>query len=250
MEQTKHLLVVDADSILYTACYRNQEPFELELAYMDFVTKVNNVKREYFNLIKEDYIVGYYRGKPKYDVPLDFKVIFSPKKTFRNELTDTYKSNRKPTTIEGISILKELVKERLDIRVEEWENIEADDVVVWYAYNVENTVIGCIDKDIIDHSPVKCFNYKKWEWTEPIDEETIEDNYWIQALTGDSTDGIKGAVGIGPKKAEAIVLNPLSFDGWETYKTNFDSDEEAILSMRLVRMDQLNKDKELELWEP
>ena len=84
-------------------------------------------------------------------------------------------------------------------------------------------------------------------------EEQNEEEYWIQALAGDSTDGIKGAKGVGLKGAKKIVQNyyidNLEEFNFNAYHSYFPSVDEAILSMRLVRMDQLNQNKELELWE-
>ena len=78
-----------------------------------------------------------------------------------------------------------------------------------------------------------------------LPQEIIERNYWHQALMGDSTDGIKGAKGVGDVKAAKLVDSPW-FD-WDTYCMQFASHEEAVLSMQLVRLDQYKKG-ELELW--
>lgn len=248
-------LVIDADSILYTCCYRHQVVVEekmyedffgtqkqngytyckLEYAYMDFVSSISRMKSAIwskFELNKEDSI--------------EFEIVFSPKKTFRNDLSPTYKANRKPSTIVGIGELKKLVTNRLGST--EIENLEADDIVITRAYEKENVIIGCIDKDIYTHSPVPCINYNKWEWTDAVDKETIEEEYYYQAITGDSTDGIKGVVGIGKVGARALVSNALEPMTYEKYVSLFDTEEEAILSMRLVRMD-MYKNGELVLWD-
>ena len=247
-------LVIDADSLLYTSCYRHQvivdkgtyEDFfgtqqqegftycNLELAYMDFVSSISRMKSAIwskFELTKEDSI--------------EFEIVFSPKKTFRNNLSPTYKANRKPSTIVGIGELKQLVVNRLGAT--EIKNLEADDIVITRAYEKENVIIGCIDKDIYTHSPVSCINYNKWEWTDAVDKETIEEEYYYQAIMGDSTDGIKGVVGIGKTGARALVSNALEPMTYEKYVSLFDTEEDAILSMRLIRMDQYKKG-ELVLW--
>lgn len=232
-----HNLVIDADSLLYTSCYRHQldDGCKLELAYMDFVGTIYNIKSamwKQLDLQKDD--------------ELDFHIVFSPKHTFRHELTDTYKANRPPTTIIGISQLKRMVKDR--IGAIEVALMEADDIVITMAYEMDNVVIACIDKDIYTHSPVMCFNYKRWEWIGALSQEEIEDNYWIQALEGDSTDGIKGAKGVGIKGAEELVYDMFEPFTYEKYVDKFDSEDHAILSMRLVRMDQYKKG-ELVLWQ-
>ena len=233
-------LVIDADSLLYSSCYRNQHNYEgrvfctLEMAYMDFCGNVYGMKSavwKQLDLQKDDVI--------------ETEIVFSPKHTFRNELSSTYKANRKGTDIIGIPELKELVRAR--IGATEADNLEADDIVISRAYEKKNVIIACIDKDVYMHSPVACFNYKKWEWIDGKTDDEIEQNYWIQAIMGDSTDGIKGAKGIGIKGAEKLVYDVMEPLTYEKYVSLFDSEEDAILSMRLVRLDQF-KQGELVLW--
>lgn len=239
---------IDADSILYKACYRSQlvnkrdgpvytdedrkQSFDIEQAYFEFVGTICGIRTAVYSKFGKELGEGE-------TLQVDFDIVFSPKKTFRNDLYPAYKANRKPASIFGIGELKKLIQSRL--YTIEVENVEADDVVMTYE------LIACIDKDIYTHSPVPCFNYNKYEWTEPLSEEEIEDNYYIQALKGDSTDNIKGAKGIGPKKAEQIVLDQL-VDIRDTFSEYFDSREEAEMNMRLVRMDQWTREKGLELW--
>ena len=66
-------------------------------------------------------------------------------------------------------------------------------------------------------------------------------------LNSDSTDGIKGAKGIGKVGAEKLVYDLLEPLTYEKYVSLFESEDEAILSMRLVRLDQYKGGK-LELW--
>lgn len=229
-------LIIDADSILYTSCYRYQHDLgvELELAYMDFCGTVYGIKSavwKQLDLQREDTI--------------ETTIIFSPKHTFRHDLTSSYKANRKPSDIIGIGDLKGLVIARIGAL--ELALLEADDIVIWLAYTKPNTIISCIDKDVYMHSPVPCFNYKKWEWIDAKTEAEIETNYWVQAIMGDSADGIKGAKGIGIKGAEKLVYDVMEPLTYEKYVSLFESEEDAILSMRLVRLDQF-KTGELILW--
>ena len=241
-------VVIDADSIFYTACYRNQtdDSCDIELAYMDFVSKIVRIRSVVFNKHKEDYIDRYYHGKPVYKLDIGFELFTSPKKTFRNELSGIYKANRKPTDIKGIGDLKQLVYERLGYT--EIPNVEADDLVITRAYEEENIYIACIDKDIYTHSPVACINYNTWEWTEALSEREIEDNYIYQSILGDPTDNIKGCVGKGEKFAEKFVYNGLEEWSYESWASLFESKEDAELQMQLVRLDQF-KQGELELWQ-
>ena len=230
-------LVIDADSMLYTSCYRHQDidlmHWHPELAYKDFCNTVGNVESalyKQYDLQKEDKIIT--------------ELVFSPKKTFRNDLSEAYKAKRKPTMIVGIPELKQMVSIRLGMT--QINNLEADDIVITRAYEEKNVIIACIDKDIYTHSPVPCFNYKKWEWVEASDEQQIEDEYIYQTIMGDSTDGIRGVEGKGKVFAQNFVYG---IDGWnyQDWIDLFPSREEAIMTMQLCRMDQYKKGK-IELW--
>ena len=243
-------LVIDADSILYTSCYRCQnvnlkdkeqftdkereESFDIEAAFNEFAEGVGELEEQMYKelgLSEDDEVI--------------VEVVFSPKKTFRNELSKDYKANRKPTTIFGIGDLKAYVTERMDVTQD--DNVEADDIVITRAYEKERVVIACIDKDIHTHSPVPCINYRTKEWIPSLSQEDIENNYWKQALMGDATDGIKGVKGIGKKKAEKIVDECNGYFNYILYKQYFDNDDDALMTMRLVRLDQY-RDGKIELW--
>jgi 5'-3' exonuclease len=204
------------------------------LAYADFCCKLGNIQTAVYKQLDIQ----------KSDT-LNTEIVFTPKKLFRKELTPTYKAKRPPRKPE-ISELLKLVYNRIGATV--IPLMEADDIVITRAYEKENVVIACIDKDVTDHSPVLTFNYNTWEWGRAYCQEEIEDNYWIQALMGDSGDGIKGAKGIGKETAPKIVLDVFEPFTYEKYVSYFDSEEDAILSMRLVRMDQY-RNGELKLWQ-
>ncbi|NOQ31137.1 MAG: hypothetical protein GQ570_08455 [Helicobacteraceae bacterium] len=256
-------LVIDADSILYTSCYNAQladkksidvsyteevrkASFNIEKAYLYFCAKVARIEAMVYSRHREEHIKGNWRGKDIIDgLNINIEIIFSPKHTFRNDLSDIYKANRKPSAIFGISDLKKLVKERYGAT--EVPNLEADDIVITRAYEQDNVYIACIDKDITTHSPVDCINYNEWEWSDYVDAETIENNYYYQALLGDPTDNIKGAKGIGERGATALCDNLMEPMTYDIFISKFTDEEEAILNMRLVRLDQYKKG-ELELW--
>lgn len=87
------------------------------------------------------------------------------------------------------------------------DNCEADDVVSIWAQEAidakEDYVIAHIDKDI-DMVEGWHYNYNK-KTLYHVSELQGYYNMCIQMLTGDSTDNIKGIVGIGPKKAEKLL---------------------------------------------
>ena len=67
-------------------------------------------------------------------------------------------------------------------------------------------VISSPDKDVLQQIPGKHYNYQKAEFVETT-EKDAEKFLWKQVLMGDSTDGIPGIPGLGPKTADAIIDN-------------------------------------------
>lgn len=87
--------------------------------------------------------------------------------------------------------------------------LEGDDVLgILHTRNPDNTVIVSTDKDM--HTvPGWHYNPNKDEGSGPRYVCPMMADRWLQTqvLTGDSTDGYKGAKGIGPKKAETVLNN-------------------------------------------
>ena len=83
--------------------------------------------------------------------------------------------------------------------------IESEDMVAIRAYKLglDNVIIASIDKDMLQ-IPTEFYDYSK-DSRFSITECKAQYNFWIQVLTGDSTDNIPGLPGIGPKKAEGIL---------------------------------------------
>ena len=136
---------------------------------------------------------------------------------FRYDVSDDYKGNRKnakpmdPQVIERRQLLTEYAWETGCFKS---DNCEADDIVSIWAQEAfeagESYVIAHIDKDI-DMVPGWHFNFNK-KTTYFIDGDTGHYKMCLQMLTGDSTDNIFGLKGIGPKKAEKILLNVPTSD--------------------------------------
>jgi len=237
----KIYIAIDADSLVYKSCYRHQtiDSVDLELAYLEFGYEIGKIKSAVFRLLQ------YQKGDQV--IP---KIILSPKKSFRNEISDEYKTNRKSTpAIHGIKALKIMIMERLSI-AEVHKNIEADDVCIYYS-NKENMLISAIDKDVINASMTNCYDYNKRRWINPHSKYKIEKWYAKQALLGDSTDNIKGAPNIGEERSEEWTNKYLGeLYPWQEYCEMFGGEELALMSMNLVRMDGLKKVGDKLIWSP
>lgn len=114
-----------------------------------------------------------------------------------------YKANRKgerPRTLEAVrAVLANMGTES--------HGGEADDYCVIKAQELkdagEDYVIASIDKDL-KQMEGKHYNYRSGEIVVVTEAQGL---YWLyqQCITGDSTDGIPGIRGIGPKKSKAYL---------------------------------------------
>lgn len=93
---------------------------------------------------------------------------------------------------------------------------ETDDMIALLATELHRygtsggTVHICSPDKDLKQIPGYHLNYQKVDESgayqqEEVDERKSRKNYFLQLLTGDSTDNILGIPGIGPKKAEAIL---------------------------------------------
>ena len=189
---------------------------------------------------------------------------------FRRRLFPEYKQNRagklKPM---GWKPMKaELLQEEASIQHDE---IEADDWLGILATNPDwvkgNAIIVSGDKDL---NQIHGVHY--WQWNEiplwTVTEEDAMRQFYIQTLTGDSTDNIKGCPGVGPVKAKKLV-DSMELDNEEdswcivraAYRAAYekagiedDPVEAALLNARLVRIlrqsDYDIEQRKVTLWNP
>lgn len=145
---------------------------------------------------------------------------FTTGKNFRFTLTDTYKANRSgDRTPAGLYNLKVAILTRYEGIMH--INIEADDYVSWQkTFWPEIYIVGSPDKDVYFGNEGVHLNYYKrakgkyikedipMKWVKTTSEEA---HVWthMQALMGDSGDGIKGIDKCGPVKALKILVPEL-----------------------------------------
>ena len=145
-------------------------------------------------------------------VSSEIKVALKGTGNFRCDIELDYKGQRKVSTVP-----EAVVKRRKALNSYAYskghhksDNCEADDVVSIWAQEAMDAgvhyVIAHIDKDI-DMVEGWHYNFTK-ETLYYIDSNEGWYKMCIQMLTGDSTDNIRGLVGIGPKKA-AKLLNDV-----------------------------------------
>lgn len=128
-----------------------------------------------------------------------------------------------------------------------------------------NFVMCAVDKDLLKSIPGKHFNYYSSDkhniqpkFVEVEEAEAIMFNY-LQAIMGDSSDGIKGVPGIGPKKAKKFLNKDMSeLEMWEGVVKAYESKGltfvDALTTMRLVSIKQLKRQEDdglaIELFDP
>ena len=169
----------------------------------------------------------------------DVLLTFTDRKNFRKDIEPTYKGNRVKRKPAGYLKLK-------NWGMETWPSVmkpclEADDVLGILATkgDLENFVLISPDKDM-QQIPCRIYDLKS-EYTQTP--EAAERKLYEQALTGDATDGYKGCVGVGPKKA-AQILDECKGKYWEavvsTYKKADQTEEDALTNLRLARILQVS----------
>lgn len=141
----------------------------------------------------------------------DYKLFLTAEggNNFRNEVATIkeYKGNRKDAKKpHWYTEIREYLVDRWGAEVVDGQ--EADDAIgiaAWSMYEEapDSFVIASIDKDL-DMIPGTHFNWVKNEFYYVNDLDAMR-NFYMQLLTGDTTDNIPGIKGIGPVKAKAII---------------------------------------------
>lgn len=231
MDSSKNInMLVDADSIFFKIAYKATSESDLRQNYDSFCRSMEQtVKQKLANPFDEDE---------------SFNIFYAIKGSgnFRKDLYPEYKANRPTLDQEIKDKLNFLHKYSLDQGAIPANGMEADDLVAIWAYeareNDDQYVICGIDKDL-KQIPGNHYNYGKDVW-EFIDDDKAHYNLMIQCLTGDSTDGIPGLKGIGPKKAEKILAGVPEPRRWNrvraTWRGHGGSLKQLEVSYKLLRM--------------
>lgn len=213
-------IIVDADSILFKAAIvaNNQSDVRSNIK-----AALKEIERECF--------MG------------EMKIAVKGKGNFRYSVYPEYKSNRKDLdqkVKDRINYGHKFIREKYGAVMA--HGMEADDLVsiwCWECINTEEPfVLAHIDKDL-DQIPGSHFNYnKKTHYN-----VTPEDGYKFlckQWVMGDSTDGIPGISGMGPKKSEkfleGIPVESLENRIRQLYKSNSHSEEYCNQMYHMVYM--------------
>ena len=199
------IILVDADSLIWSSCYRQKEHPEddglntIEEAQLKF----DEVFMKIINTIEETHEV---------DKVLTFA---GARGNFRKEISKTYKANRIGREIPPI--LKEL-QNYVSFQYDAISGygVETDDVVATYWNNLNNTlgrdeiIIVSIDKD---YKQLPCIIYDyhiKKQCYYDISEQEAKNFFYTQMITGDTADNVNYCKGYGTKYCEKAFKDCLS----------------------------------------
>lgn len=129
----------------------------------------------------------------------EYEIYFSGENNFRYKIFPEYKANRRK--MERPPSLPVVKQHFISSPEQVADELEADDLLG--LNQTEDTCIVSIDKDMLT-IPGWHYNFVKDEFIYITPEEAIY-RFYYQLLVGDPADGIKGAKGIGAKKAEKIL---------------------------------------------
>lgn len=182
-------------------------------------------------------------------------VTLSSSTNFRKGIWPEYKANRKNVRKPvGFKPAREWMQEEFKAIIK--EGLEADDVMGILATKLGNdgAIIVSMDKDM-KGIPGQLYRWKTLELL-TIDERAADHQFFMQVLTGDSTDNYPGVPGIGEVKASAILSKPG--DPWDNvlaaYRKAGLTEQDALIQARVARIlrwsDWDNENQRPRLWTP
>jgi DNA polymerase-1 len=237
------ILLIDADILLYRAASAVEREIEFEediwVLYTDENEAVQAFTDSIADLLERADTYGYL-------------LCFSDVKNFRKNILPEYKGNRTSRKPMGFKAIRERVFKEYAHKIIMKPNLEADDCLgILATTKPEEYVIWSIDKDL-KQIPGR---HLTEEGIVEIAHDEADFFFYKQVLTGDTTDNYKGCPGIGPVKAESILVNgPF----WPKVVAAFNkvgiSDEDALVQARCARIlraeDWNETEQEVILWEP
>lgn len=193
-DDSQRVLLIDADSIMYTSTYFPEDSLlefpteeeQLEEAKYRTRTKLQEIQinvEEWYNIVQTYIFIG---GKGN----------------FRYKIFPEYKANRKDTIKSPLlPFIREYMIEEL--KAIESHGGEADDYIIDGISECSgNCIVSSIDKDVLYHSPnIPLYDYRGYNDVlgefKSISTKQSRLARATQLVTGDSTDGVPGAKGVG-----------------------------------------------------
>lgn len=193
-DDSERVLLIDADSIMYTSTYFPEDSLiefpteeeQLEEAKYRTRTKLQEIQtnvEEWYNIVQTYIFIG-------------------GKNNFRYKIFPEYKANRKDAIKSPLlPFIKEYMIEEL--KAIESHGGEADDYIIDAVSECSgNCVVSSVDKDVLYYSPnIPLYDYRSYGDVlgefKSISKKESRLAIATQIVTGDSTDGVPGAKGVG-----------------------------------------------------
>lgn len=208
-------LMIDADFILFKSCAACEYDIDYGEDIIVVQSKFSEVMKMVTNEIKKIECVF-----PGYTSVL----FFSDTKNFRKDIAADYKGQRTRKKPCGYRrALKALTTEYKTIKL---PTLEADDALGIYATKYPGNVLVSPDKDLRQIAGT-LYDFKT---TSEVTKEEGDRWHYIQALSGDQTDGYNGCPGFGIKK---------SIEHFSKYDYNWNAMIKAFKSKGLTEVDAL-----------
>lgn len=243
-------ILVDYDSLLYSALYKVVSISQIK----ELLTKYDKEKVRQMIVLEANERLSNTCLKFLTEIS-DSGFEFSPQDveyyltsnifSYRKKISKTYKANR--TRNKWAILLKQYIIDNEECFYSlEWES---DDLIADRAKELKyDCVIATIDKDLNQIQGWKFDLYKektgelsengieirRYRGLKYIDKIEARKFIWLQMLTGDTSDNIKGINGIGPVKAAKLIDNKNMFitvaraykkefaENWkDVFKTNY-----------------------------
>ena len=181
---TQTTALIDADSLIYIACYcKPDEPKELD-----------DCKFIISKLIQD--IVDNTRAS-------NYLLFLTVGRGFRYKVYPAYKANRKGEKPVHFNEVKQFLIDKYGAI--HHPELEADDLCLISNKVIPNSFICACDKDMI-YLEGTHYHYKKNEWITTTKDEALK-LFWGDMIQGQSGDNIKGIKGLGEKFVENFMLN-------------------------------------------
>lgn len=257
VEANDMIALIDADTIAYGACcVCEYEYFDIEANENKFSINIDDAL---------DHALGRIQQILDQTGCKSAELYFTSGFNFRYTVDPTYKANRvSMRRPEGLYEVKAGLLQFHSGSI--CTDYEADDIVAYIKLNRPEQYILCaVDKDILKSVPGRHFNYYSSDqhniqpkFIETDEKDALLFNY-LQAITGDSSDGIKGVPGVGPAKAAKLINKDMTeLEMWEAVVKAYESKSlsfiEALTTMRLTSVKQLKRQSDdslaIELFDP
>ena len=243
------ILRIDADGLLYMVAYAPSYKKEAAIEGGTFVANDEEIIKTRFKDYKLHLkaLVADVVQECKYHSVLgkmtrfsSYELVFTASTNFRYDIFPDYKKSRfdKPQSI-TLQRLKKYAKTYLGVVP---EGVEADDYV--YYYGLKGHPVSTGDKDVYNSIPGGTyFHHSMNRKVITTTKEEAERFILLQSLAGDSSDDIPGIKGVG-MKTKLLPDNATFDDVIQIYIDKGYTKEDAILTRRLVGLDQYNARRE------